>query len=70
MLFEGVVATLDNDGKPPQSTTELGFTREQVEHIQRIIRARDNFERLGVQPGASKCVLTKATVFKKQISVY
>lgn len=64
MLFEGVLATVDNDGKPPQITAELGFTREQVEHIQRILRARDNCERLGVQPGASKYVLTKAQVLK------
>ena len=54
MLFSAVVTALENGGKPVQVTTTLGYTKEQAEAIQRLMSAKDNYDRLGLQPGATR----------------
>ena len=56
-LFEGVVTTLENGGKKAPFTTQLGYTKEQIEVIQRLKNSKSDYERLGLSPGASKWVL-------------
>lgn len=53
-LFEGVVSTVENGGKKAPFTTQLGYTKEQIEVIQRLKSAKSDYERLGLAPGASK----------------
>ena len=53
-LFEHVVTAVENGGKKQPVVTQLGYTKEQVDAIQRLKTAGDNYERLGLQPGASK----------------
>ncbi|XP_077990113.1 dnaJ homolog subfamily C member 27-like [Glandiceps talaboti] len=59
-LFTGVVKAFENGGKAERITTTLGYTKEQVEAVQRLKSSRDNYERLGLQPGASKDDVNKA----------
>ena len=53
-LFEGVVTTVENGGKKAPFTTQLGYTKEQVEVIQRLKNSKSDYERLGLAPGATK----------------
>lgn len=53
-LFREVVNAFDNGGKPMRANTNLGFNKEQVDAIQRLKNAKDNYERLGLKPGCSK----------------
>ena len=55
-LFESVVTACENGGRRLPVTTQLGYTREQADAIQRLKNAKDNHERLGVSQHASKCV--------------
>ncbi|KAL8619272.1 DnaJ subfamily C member 27 [Nucella lapillus] len=59
-LFEGVVTTVDNGGKKVPFTTQLGYTKEQIEVIQRLKSSKSDYERLGLTPGASKEDVNKA----------
>ena len=58
-LFEGVVSTSENGGRRLPAVTQLGYTKEQAEAIRQLKSAKDNYERLGVPPGASKFVATE-----------
>lgn len=60
VLFEGVLNTLENGGKRQPVTVQLGYTKEQAEAIQRLKNSKDNFDRLGLRPGASKDEINKA----------
>jgi DnaJ family protein C protein 27 len=55
-LFEEVIKTIDNGGKAARVTTSttVGYTKEQAETIQRLVNAKDNYERLGLHYGASR----------------
>ncbi len=53
-LFEGVVQLIDNGGKRPPITTQIGYTKDQIEAIQRLKNAKTDYERLGLVVGASK----------------
>jgi len=55
-LFEGVVTAVENGGKRVPIVTQLGYTREQIDAIQRLKNAKSDFERLGLRDGASKLV--------------
>ena len=55
-LFERVVGAIENGGKLQPSTLQLGYTKEQVDAIQRLKNAKNDWERLGLYPGASKYV--------------
>ena len=55
-LFERVVGAIENGGKLPPCTMQLGYTKEQVDAIQRLKNAKNDWERLGLYPGASKYV--------------
>lgn len=59
-LFKGVVHTCENGGKREPITTQLGYTKEQVEAIQKLKNARSDHERLGLLPGANKDEVNKA----------
>ncbi|ELU13576.1 hypothetical protein CAPTEDRAFT_146879 [Capitella teleta] len=59
-MFESVLAAVENGGKRQPLGTQLGYTREQAEAIQRLKAARDNHERLGLTNGASKDEINKA----------
>lgn len=69
-LFAGIVERIERDSaagdgaadakEPPAGTVQTGrksptATREQLEVIQRVQKARDDFERLGIAPNSSKC---------------
>ncbi|CAG5134922.1 unnamed protein product [Candidula unifasciata] len=60
VLFEGIVKTCDNGGRREPITTQLGYSKEQIEAIQRLKNARNDYERLGLMPGASKDDVNKA----------
>ncbi|CAB4034229.1 dnaJ homolog subfamily C member 27-like, partial [Paramuricea clavata] len=55
-LFEEVIRTIENGGKAARVTTSttVGYTKEQAEAIQRLVNAKDNYERLGLHYGASR----------------
>ena len=56
-LFEEIIKTIENGGKAPRVTTTVGYTKEQAEAIQRLVNAKDNYERLGLRYGASRLAL-------------
>ncbi|XP_055871557.1 dnaJ homolog subfamily C member 27-like [Biomphalaria glabrata] len=60
VLFEGVVRTCENGGKREPIAIQLGYTKEQIEAIQRLKNAKNDYERLGLYPGASKDDVNKA----------
>lgn len=60
VLFEGVVRTCDNGGRREPIGTQLGYTKEQIEAIQRLRNAKSDYERLGLTPGASKDDVNRA----------
>lgn len=60
VLFDGVVTTVDNGGKKVPFTTQLGYTKEQIEVIQRLKNSKSDFERLGLAPSATKDDINKA----------
>jgi len=53
-LFREIVTAFDNGGKPMPIHTNLGFSKEQVDAIQRLKNSKDNYERLGLKPGCTK----------------
>ena len=53
-LFGGVVTTIENGGKREPITTQLGYSKEQIDAIQKLKNARSDHERLGISPGATK----------------
>lgn len=53
-LFEGVVTAAENGGKKVPFQTQLGYTKDQIEAIQRLKNAKGDYERLGLRDGASK----------------
>lgn len=59
-LFEGVVTAVDNGGKKAPFQTQLGYTKDQIEAIQRLKNAKGDYERLGLTNGASKDEVNKA----------
>ncbi|XP_072041878.1 dnaJ homolog subfamily C member 27-like [Amphiura filiformis] len=59
-LFQGLVSAFENGGKAQRISTTLGYTKEQVSVIQRLKNCQDNYDRLGIKPGASKEEVNKA----------
>ena len=50
------MGAIENGGKLQPSTMQLGYTKEQVDAVQRLKNAKNDWERLGLYPGASKYV--------------
>ncbi|KAM7428391.1 DnaJ subfamily C member 27 [Porites harrisoni] len=61
-LFKAVLTAIENGGKPAQlnASTNVGYTKEQAEAIQRLKTAKDNYERLGLPAGASREDINRA----------
>ncbi|KAL4223824.1 DnaJ subfamily C member 27 [Mactra antiquata] len=59
-LFEGVDTAVENDGKKAPFRTQLGYTKDQIEAIQKLKNAKSDYERMGVQVGATKDEVNKA----------
>ncbi|KAH3740004.1 hypothetical protein DPMN_046699 [Dreissena polymorpha] len=59
-LFEGVVTAVENGGKKVPIVTQLGYTKDQIEAIQRLRNAKSDYDRLGLREGASKDEVNKA----------
>ena len=59
-LFEEVIKTIENGGKAARVTTTVGYSKEQAEAIQRLVKAKDNYERLGLHYGASREDINRA----------
>lgn len=59
-LFQGLVTAFENGGKAQRISTTLGYTKEQVNVIHRLKNCADNYERLGLRPGATKEDVNKA----------
>ena len=53
-LFQGLLTAYENGGKAERIATTLGYTKDQVEAIQRLKNSRDNYERLGLTRTATK----------------
>lgn len=54
-LFENITLTIENGGRRPAVATQLGYTREQAEAVQRLKHAKDDYKRLGLPYDASRC---------------
>lgn len=55
-LFESVVMAFENGGKRVPVQTTLGYSKEQADAIQKLRNAKNDYERLGLPPGATKYV--------------
>jgi len=53
-LFDDVVTALRNGGKRANLTTQLGYTKEQVETIQRLKQGTSDYEKMGIPQGSGK----------------
>ena len=49
-----MVSAFENGGKKIPFQTTLGYTKDQIEVIQRLKSAKGDYERLGLVVGASK----------------
>ncbi|XP_069786716.1 dnaJ homolog subfamily C member 27 isoform X3 [Narcine bancroftii] len=58
-FFSSILDMCEN-GKRPQSSLNLGFTKEQADTIRRIRNSKDSWEMLGMRPGASRDEVNKA----------
>ena len=68
VLFDGVVHAVESGGKPQPVTTQLGYTKEQIDAIQKLKSASANWDKLGVQPNASKYVFIKTDLNSSALS--
>ncbi|GCB83242.1 hypothetical protein scyTo_0023656 [Scyliorhinus torazame] len=59
-LFFSSILDMCENGKRPQSSVSLGFTKEQADTIRRIRNSKDSWEILGMKPGASRDEVNKA----------
>ncbi|PIK41178.1 putative dnaJ-like subfamily C member 27 [Apostichopus japonicus] len=59
-LFQGLVTAYENGGKVERINTTLGYTKEQIDAIQRLKSGTDDWKRLGLLPGANKDEINKA----------
>ena len=57
-LFDGVLTAIENGGRRRPMTTQLGYTKEQVDAIHRLKNATQNHEKLGLSYSASKYVIS------------
>ena len=49
LIFSTTVEAFENGGKPlNKPTNSIGYTKEEIETVEKIISANDNFERLGL----------------------
>lgn len=60
VLFDSVVIAVENGGKKAPLQTQLGYSKDQVDAIQKLKSAKNDYERLGVHPGATKDDVNKA----------
>eukprot|EP00057_Strongylocentrotus_purpuratus_P033031 XP_789860.1 PREDICTED: dnaJ homolog subfamily C member 27 [Strongylocentrotus purpuratus] len=59
-LYQGLLTAFENGGRAERIATTLGYTKEQVEAIQRLKTSKNNYERLGLPHNASKDEINKA----------
>uniref|UniRef100_A0A8W8NR41 J domain-containing protein n=1 Tax=Magallana gigas TaxID=29159 RepID=A0A8W8NR41_MAGGI len=59
-LFESVVMAFENGGKRVPVQTTLGYSKEQADAIQKLRNAKNDYERLGLPPGATKDDVNRA----------
>ncbi|KAK3088902.1 hypothetical protein FSP39_025243 [Pinctada imbricata] len=59
-LFDGVVTASENGGKRAPVQTQLGYSKDQIDAIQKLKSAKNDYERLGLYPGATKDDVNKA----------
>lgn len=57
-LFESVVTACKNGGRKVPITTQLGYTKEQVDTIQRLKNGKTDYEKMGLYHGANKYVFS------------
>ncbi|XP_069107070.1 dnaJ homolog subfamily C member 27-like [Argopecten irradians] len=53
-LFDAVVVAAENGGIKAPIQTQLGYSKEQADAIQKLKSAKSDYERLGLIPGATK----------------
>ena len=63
-MFEHVITAVDNGGRKLPAVTQLGYTKEQADAIQRLKSAKDNYERLGLTQYATKYVIDQKDTAK------
>ncbi|ESP03414.1 hypothetical protein LOTGIDRAFT_224445 [Lottia gigantea] len=59
-LLEGVINTIDNGGQKLPTVTQLGYSKEQIDAIQRLKNSKSDYERLGLTTSATKDDVNKA----------
>ncbi|KAK2166308.1 hypothetical protein LSH36_40g16078 [Paralvinella palmiformis] len=59
-LFDGVVTAAENGGRKVPVVMQLGYTKEQVDAIQRLKNGKDNYEKLGLPNNPSKDDINRA----------
>jgi len=62
-LLENIVLAIENGGRRLPLTSELGYTREQAEAIQRLKNAKDDYQRLGLPYDASRLGLVLSPTY-------
>eukprot|EP00794_Sanderia_malayensis_P012153 gene12153-13407_t len=60
ILFGAMVHTIEHGGKPKLGSMALGYTKEHIEAIRQLKNGKDNFDRLGLRPGATSDEVNKA----------
>ncbi|XP_064597313.1 dnaJ homolog subfamily C member 27-like [Liolophura sinensis] len=60
VLFDGVVSAVENGGRKLPYQTQLGYTKEQIEAIQKLKNSKTDHDKLGLLPGASKDDINRA----------
>jgi len=53
-LFDSVVTAARNGGRRAPIATQLGYTKEQVDTIQRLKHGKTDYEKMGLYHGANK----------------
>ena len=55
-LFDGIIEADDNGGRKIPISSQLGYTKDQVEAIQQLKNSKDDHERLGLASNATTLV--------------
>ncbi|XP_057311967.1 dnaJ homolog subfamily C member 27-like [Hydractinia symbiolongicarpus] len=60
MLFKGLTQVIETGERPKNVAATLGYTKEQMDAIQKLKTCKDNYSRLGLSYGASQEDVSKS----------
>lgn len=64
------MSAVENGGRKLPYQTQLGYTKEQIEAIQKLKNSKTDHDKLGLLPGASKSVLLLSFCFFSERRIY